>query len=356
MGEEFPLDPNKVQPPQEGQLEQPQEGDTTHIEVNSHEGEAQLGEVALSNDFQESETHENERSSDDEPTHLSSIDHDDNSTKLSPKEEQKSPGRIRNKDKAETMARAENLYGHYGYKPDGGAWHRRVNAGSIEDSVQKAGDEYEVGEIAERDGKSPEEVKKLLFGNRKAFFDYSRAMIENQKQYGDKLSPNHIALEAVHELADRYPNLIKDGHLESRDMSISIRHSRISGGALDIDIDHHTDQEGNIYQEGWVAPAFNSVSSWRKYEATSYSTEDPNFDSATITKRRSMREEDAQRLKDLLTDANFDPEPVDDYDHGHDDEDDEPISTSEIQRRAIASMGNTEQAREAARDFPGDFM
>lgn len=48
MGEEFPLDSNQVQPPQEGQFEQPQEGDATHIEVTSHENDSQLGEVALS--------------------------------------------------------------------------------------------------------------------------------------------------------------------------------------------------------------------------------------------------------------------------------------------------------------------
>ncbi len=49
MGEDFPLDPNQVRPPQEGQDEQfQQEGDATHIEVTSHEGDNQLGEVALS--------------------------------------------------------------------------------------------------------------------------------------------------------------------------------------------------------------------------------------------------------------------------------------------------------------------
>lgn len=49
MSEDFPLDPNQVQPPQEGQDEQFQhEGNATHIEVTSHEGDSQLGEVALS--------------------------------------------------------------------------------------------------------------------------------------------------------------------------------------------------------------------------------------------------------------------------------------------------------------------
>ena len=40
MGEDFLLDPNQVQTPQEG--------DVNHIEVTSHEGDSQLGEVALS--------------------------------------------------------------------------------------------------------------------------------------------------------------------------------------------------------------------------------------------------------------------------------------------------------------------
>lgn len=49
MGEDFPLDPNQVQPPQGEQDEQFQrEGNATHIEVTSHEGDSQLGEVALS--------------------------------------------------------------------------------------------------------------------------------------------------------------------------------------------------------------------------------------------------------------------------------------------------------------------
>ena len=39
MGEDFPLDANQVQ--------QPQEGETTHIDVASHDGDSQLGGVAL---------------------------------------------------------------------------------------------------------------------------------------------------------------------------------------------------------------------------------------------------------------------------------------------------------------------
>jgi hypothetical protein len=40
MGEDLPLDPNQVQPPQEGEA--------AHTELTSHEGDSQLGEVALS--------------------------------------------------------------------------------------------------------------------------------------------------------------------------------------------------------------------------------------------------------------------------------------------------------------------
>lgn len=49
MGEDFPLDPNQEQPPHAGQDEQfQQEGDATHTEVTSREGDNQLGGVAIS--------------------------------------------------------------------------------------------------------------------------------------------------------------------------------------------------------------------------------------------------------------------------------------------------------------------
>jgi hypothetical protein len=316
MGEDYPLHPNQVSPPQEGQLDQPQE---TQSDQADHDQQPAAEAQPLQDDSEATPVETDASDDDRQPATY-----------------------IRNEDRARAMARAEKLKGGYGYKPDGGASHRRMNAGIIEDAVQKAGDEYEVGEIAERDGKTPEEVRKLLSRNRKAFLDYSRAIIENQNQYGDKLSPNYVALEAVYELADRYPELIEAGHLDSRDMSIAIKHSSVVGGALNIDINHYSEQEGNIYKEGWTAPALNSVSSWRKYEATSHSDEDPDFDSVTTIKRRSMREEDAQRLKDLLAGANFDPEPEDHYQD--DDFDDEAAQREEDDnRRELAFQKDFDQ-------------
>jgi hypothetical protein len=45
MGEDFPLDPSQVQPPEDGEHGQPQGGGPTHIEVTSHESDSQLGDA-----------------------------------------------------------------------------------------------------------------------------------------------------------------------------------------------------------------------------------------------------------------------------------------------------------------------
>lgn len=84
MGEDFPLDPNQVQ--------QPQEEEARHIEIAAHEGDTQLGEVALSASHQEPETQEGEQAPES-----------DNDT---PPPHEGEEGYVQDTDKARVMAEA----------------------------------------------------------------------------------------------------------------------------------------------------------------------------------------------------------------------------------------------------------
>jgi hypothetical protein len=273
-------------------------------------------------------------------------------------DEQKSADFVHNEAKAEQMAHTEDRRGHYGYGPDGGKQHRAWNKRTIERDINKSGDDYEIETLANRDGKTPEQVKELLNSNRRAFLDYSHAIAENITQYGDKLSPNLVVLEAIYDLAQRYPDLMKDGYLGSDEMSVKIKHSKLAGGALDIEIYHRaSDVREEKIEEKWTAPVASSIDSWRNYSVTSLTHKDPDFDSETTTKHRKMKEEDAQSLKRMLAEANFDPEPEEPEDPRDYEDDGDWVSTNEIAARARAHFGgNTEEAREAAALFPGDFM
>ena len=319
MGEDFPLDPNHVEPPQEGQPEQqPSEGETTQIEVTSNEGSAGWNSEHGGEDGSVSDEHARDDTTDPnrEPS------------QLTPLEERRNPDRIRNKAKAEAMAHVENRYGHYGYKPDGGAWHRRVNGAGIERNVQGAGDDYEINALAERDGKTPEQVRKLLKSNRTALVEYGHAIAENQREYGQPLSPNLEVFEVVKELAGRYPDLIKDGKLSNDQMEVTISSTSIAGGALEVKTRYFgdADVDAAVRDEEWLATALNRPGdSWNRYAVrTVHGKDDANvdtegYDSVETTKRRALKADDVERLKQMLSSANFDPQPEDD------DEDDQYV-------------------------------
>jgi hypothetical protein len=266
MGEEFPLDPNQVQPPQE-------EG-ATHIEVASHESDNQSDEFV----------------------------HDEHAGVVT--EEGVPPTYIRNKVKAEAMAHVENKYGHYGYKPDGGAGHRRANGANIERSVTKASDDYEIEALAERDGKTPEQVRELMKSNAGALLRYGHDIAENQIKYGEQLSPCLELFQTVNELANRYPDLLTHGWLESYDMRFSLNLAISSAARLDIKISHGYDRE-SIADEEWDAVVDKAGNS--QYRVTSHGPDEDGFDFVTTIKRRKMQQEDADRLKTLLQETEFIP-------------------------------------------------
>jgi hypothetical protein len=299
MGEEFPLDPNQVQPPQE-------EG-ATHIEVASHESDNQSDEFV----------------------------HDEHAGVVT--EEGVPPTYIRNKDKAEAMAHVHNKYGHYGYKPDGGAGHRRVNGANIERSVTKASDDYEIEALVERDGKTPEQVRELMKSNAGALLRYGHDIAENQIKYGEQLSPSLELFQTVNELATRYPDLLRHGWLENDDMSISLNLANTSAARLDIKISHRNDRD-SIADEEWDA-VVNSMGNVQ-YKVTGHASGEDGFDTVTTIKRRKLQIEDVNRLKELVQDTEFDP--YFDREQGEDDQREDQNDPSDAFYAQTAGNGDDE--------------
>lgn len=348
MGEDFPLDPNQVISPQEGQPEQPsQEGEGTHIEVTSHEGEAQ-------------ESQGDEQSTESEPTHLGTVDHDNS---VQDEASQEGPNYIKDENKAEVMAHAQNdafdendgktldewRAGQYslGHKP---SWE------SPEHAATEAGNEYDLGVALSKEKWShistPEEARKFASANRNVFLKYSHAIAENYKKYGDKLSPSLEALDMVH-------GLVKDvGYNEFASQrgindpnKVRVELDESNGGAVVVSTLRYSGQP----KEQWRLPMFGKG----EYTITQ-TTGDPDgeFSRVETKKTRSLGEEDVANLGKLLEPAvkHKAQEKKWQEQRYEEEDDDDYVSTTEIQNRATARMGNTEQAREAARDFPGDFM
>lgn len=349
MSEEFPQDPDQIQPPQEGGV--------THIEVNSHEG-----------DVQEPQAIENEQAAEDEPTHLGTVEHDNSAQNGTP-DEQEGPDYIKDKDKAEVMAHAHNDALDYN---DGKSqeewqegWYTEGNKPSWKSPEQDAGiagNEYDL-EVALNTEKwshihTPEEARKFASANRSVFLKYSHAIAENYRKYGDKLSPSLEALDMVHNLVKDYGYTTFDTVRTNHDPnSVRVELDDSGGGAVIVSTMRYSSEP----REQWRLPMFGRG----EYTITQTAGDpDGEFSRVETKKTRSLNEVDVANLGKFLEPAvkfraqeeKLQQKAHENYDGSGDEEDDVFVSTTEIQNRATARMGNTEEAREAARDFPGDFI
>ena len=275
MGEDLPpLDPNQVQPPQEGQPDQ-----SGHIEVAYQEGQptAEVGE----------------------PTHLGTIDHDSED------------GRVQDENKARDMAEAGDTFRtearrHREGKGDPNAWNygqtlkdktsgergeffdekaskAEESAGELYDEAQtsdyshdpdkakqmilaergrernlaaptpkEAGDRYDRERAEEQVGKSRAEALKDAPDYRVAgiFLRYARVIAENYRKHGDELTVNLQALELAAKSVSR------NGTIEEYEFGkyVTVSVNDEKGGAIDI-----TTSGRNIGNttEKWHIPMFD---------------------------------------------------------------------------------------------------
>jgi hypothetical protein len=287
MGEDFPLDPSQVQQPQEG--EQPQQEQVTNIAV---------------------------------------IHPDSDRAAMRPIEEELSPERVHNQEKAQLMAKAmDKSRANYPGSED----INRLNKPYIDAAGNKAGDQYEIEALAKQDGKSLEQVRRYMKSSRRALINYGYEMGKNQIEYGEKLSPDLKVFSAVHKLAERYPELVEKGGLESEDMEVSLQRSSLHAGGLTVIVEHRRSLEGGIYQEEWsAAPMSADRESFSRYTVESQphgrwdgKIDDDGFDSVKLTRSRGMQDKDAKLLEDLFENTNFDPESEEDGYDLRDNEDDQ---------------------------------
>lgn len=295
MVEDSPFKPPEDQPAD--QLPENQ------VEVVSSGEQEQQDEQVLADGEQPVEP-QNGATNDGEPQHLGMVNHDDTNP-LTPEEEQKSPDRVRNKAKAEWMAHAEDAYDHSVYEDDDGTPTTELkDRFKIEKNSLAAANAYEIQEIANRDGKTPEEVKELLTSNFVAKLNYNHSIIENMNKYGEKPKPSMVAVEALYNLVTRCPGEIEPAYTQGNNMALNIHHDKYNGD-LYINIEHWgLEKDDKIIDEKWHAALFSKPLS-SSYEVTA-KEEDPNFDRSKTTKSREMKQEDAIRLSNLLT--SFEPQ------------------------------------------------
>jgi hypothetical protein len=278
MGEDFPLDPNQVQQPQEG-------GEVTHVEVTSHEDETQLGGVAL-----------NSEGNDNEPTHLGSVDHDDSSTGGEVPETY-----VRNEEKAEIMAHAQNDKIDESRKLERQGRYDEIDDEDGEWAAEWAGREYEVGnalaKYAHEGVTNPEEALRLAKHDRNVFLKYGHAIAENHRKHGDKLS---LELEAVDKVYDYQQKMTKlggdklwdfQGYVVSMRQDATIKTEKGYYGGMDVLLVRKSGEE-------WSLSMFDGGE--YKVSKTEFDP-DAEFQETQTIRKRHITEEDVAHLDETLT-------------------------------------------------------
>jgi hypothetical protein len=335
MGEEFPLDPNQVQPPQEGQFEQAQESDTTHIEVTSHEGEAQLAEVALSNDTQESEGQEDGRIQDVDKARDMAEAGDTNRTKaMESRDENTARRHEKSFNSGSTPEYRAESYDKQADKAENEAGEVYDEAMASEDTndVDKAkrmikadryhntmnlaaptgveeGNKYDSEIADEQLGKPRVEALKNArdFNMTKIFLRYSHVIAENYRKHGDELTVNLKALESAYNFTRGHG---RDTAEYGFGKYVTASVNTEKDGAIDI-----TTSGRNIgtTTEKWHIPMFDynhnsqpeyyrphrADSAYYEVTETTRGTED-GFDKVVTTKTRALGEEDLDNLGKLF--------------------------------------------------------
>jgi hypothetical protein len=348
MGEDFPLDPDQVQPPQDGHFEHHQDGEATHIEVASHQGDAQLGEVALSSGSQESETHQ-----DEQPIEDSADNHvEDNRVQdvdkarvmaeagyglramARAKSEYDLPeGKLRNLYKTRMSNRANGAEGagmtakemfeqeaerveertgeeyeaarSSDYSHDVEKAMRMIRAEKArktnlaEKTPLEAGNEYDLERAEKEVGKSLAEVleaSKEGSDKANAYLRFSHLIAEQYRRVGDKLTPNLEALDLAYNFTGGWGHKTLQEHGPNKWVQVAFDADK--KGAISI-------TKGN---EKWRIPVANSdpdgsnrrspLNDSATYEVTVNSPDpDEQFDRVQVRKVRNLGEADVENLK-----------------------------------------------------------
>jgi hypothetical protein len=270
MGEDFPLDPEQVRLPQEEQAEQQDQRDeATHIEV-AHHDEAQASE--------------------NEPAQSESIDPD-----ASSHGKEVPSSYVRNKEKAEVMAHAQNDTIDENRKLEKQG--RYDDLGGPEWSAERAGRDYEIQNALARykhEGvNTPEEAVRLARHDRDMFLKYSHAIAENHRKHGDELSVGLEAADKVYEYQQRVIELGGDKAWAFEGYRISTVEDNSVGniGGLDTLLVRNQSEE-------WTLSMFEGG----EYMVSSIEfNPDAEFQEVQTIKKRTMTKQDVGKLDETLS-------------------------------------------------------
>lgn len=270
MGEDFPLDPNQVQPPHEGE--------ETHIEVTSHEGDSQLGEVALS-------------ANNDEAVHQDGTGDGPEVPKTY----------VRNEEKAEVMAHAQNDKIDENRKLERQGRYDEIIDEDGEWAAEYEGRDYEVrnalATYAHEGVTNTDEALRLAKHDRSVFLKYGHAIAENQRKHGDKVSLELEAIDKVYAFQEKITKLGGDklwasqGHRVSTHENATIKTEKGYYGGMDVLLIKENGKE-------WSLSIFDGGE--YKVSETAFDP-DAEFQETQTIRKRHITEEDVADLDKTLT-------------------------------------------------------
>jgi hypothetical protein len=348
MGEEFPLDPNQVEPPQDGQFEQQQGNEEGHIDVEQKDDAGQSVEVTQASSETSASVDDNGfRDDGTKPTYIEDQDKAQEMAEAGDKYrteakenrentngnnsyryqnygssiQSKTPGEraeLFNEwaDKAEQSAgelydeAKSSDYTHNADKAKKMILADRERKGNLAaDTPKEAGNKYEREAANEQMGKTQAEALKDVSDHNMAriFLRYSKVIAENYRKHGDELTLNLKALEMV------AGSLGYSGGTQEYEFGkyVTITVNSEKGGAVDI-----VTSGRNIGSttEKWHVPMFDDDPAGDSYNGTyarprdfAYyertelaSDTDGEFDKVQTKSTRSLGNKDLDNLSGLF--------------------------------------------------------
>ena len=276
MGEDFPQDHNQL-PPQEGEARQ--------IEISAHEGGIQLGEVAMAEIPAPEHIDTPKDSGDDGSVHAS---------------EELPSTYIRNEEKAEVMAHAQNDAINENNRLE-----REGKYDEMYQDVEWAGEyegrEYEVrnalATYAHEGVTTPEEALRLAKHDRSMFLKYGHAIAENHRKHGDTLGLELQAIDKVYEFQEKMLKLGGDklwasqGYRVSTREDATIKTAKGYYGGMDVLLVRDSGKE-------WSLSMFDDGE--YKVSTTEFNP-DAEFQEVQTIKKRNITEADVAHLEETLT-------------------------------------------------------
>lgn len=174
---------------------------------------------------------------------------------------------------------------------------------------EKAGDDYEIRKVAERYGKTEQEVIEKMALDKQAMLEYGVTILNNKREFGEKLSLGEETFITLADFAREHPEIMK-GSIEWGSETVYLypipMEANVLGEGMKI--------VGSFLRFGYRSDGRNSSGKTETWEVGPYRDRgsykskeiqhEGDFGDQTIIKTeysRSQRPGDFQRLKEILS-------------------------------------------------------